>query len=815
MSLLHPQAGWLLLALPLFWWWSRGARRGQRVLRLALLACVVLALSQPSALLPGGSAPQVIVVDQQTRMAVTQREQAAVLARSVLAAHPQAVVLQRGGTPLALGLAADRQVVLGAGQAASLTQSLESALALLPARGGAITVIGDAVAADAHTARVEDALRRREVVLNSVTIPTAPRAPFVVAAQAAPVRAGEAVALRVELEGEGSDLVLAASSGGRVLARSEPFAVQGRRVMTLRLPGQAEGFVPVQLSLTAAGATQTFDTEIAVQPPRRLLYVQGEQQQGAERLRTLLGRGLQVETTSVAGLGAMPDFAGRDLVMLDDVPAAQLSAALQQRLLHAVQAQGLGLFFSGGEAAFGDGRYSEQPLAQALPVRMAPQQRNEQPSVALAIVVDTSGSMRGRPLHLAKQVARLAVRRLTAADSVGVVEFYGGRQWVAPMQPARNIPEIERAISRLQAQGATEMLYAALEEAYYGLKNTPARYKHLVVLSDGGVESDRYQQLIRRIAQTHVSVSSVLVGGDTSGEATMALWARLGQGRFYAVRDEFSTVELDFKQPQQKPEPAYHRGTVALDGDVTAPWWRGARSAPPALAGYASTTARAEAETWLRTADGAPLLSSWQYGAGRVSALMTEPVGAGTPPWRAWADYGEWLSRAMGLTAASQARVEVTTQRRFDQLTVQVRTTGDQPQLQLIEPGGARQPVAPLQVVAPGTFVAELPFAAGRTARLEAIAGTDVGRAVDVAGADVLGAGRLSTARGEVLARLVGASGGKAAQADALRAEELPAGRAEGVWTELALAPWLALLGAALYLIELLHRRWPRRRPSA
>lgn len=818
MSFLHPHAGWLLLALPLFWWWSRGVGHVspiQRVLRLVLLGCVVLALSRPSVLLPENRPPQVIVVDQQALLAPPQREQALALAHSLIAAHPAATVLQRGGAPLALGLMPGRQVVLAGEQAASLSQSLEQALALLPAKGGAITVIGAEPAVDAHWARLAEALHRREVVLNTVRLPTVAPAPFVVAALAAPVRAGEAPQLQVELEGRGRDLVLVASSAGHELARSAPFDLQGHRVMTLRLPGQAEGFVPVRLRLASGETAQTYDTEIAVQPPRRLLYVQGEQLQGADRLRTLLGRGFEVKTASTAALAAMPDLDDLDLVMLDDVPAAQLPEALQQRLLHAVGEQGLGLFFSGGDPAFGDGSYSERPLAQGLPVRMQPQQRNEQPSVALAIVVDTSGSMRGRPLQLAKQVARLAVRRLTAADSVGVVEFYGGRQWVAPMQPARNIPEIERAISRLQAQGATEMLYAALEEAYYGLKNTPARYKHLVVLSDGGVESDRYQQLIRRIAQTHVSVSSVLVGGDSSGEATMAMWARLGQGRFYAVRDEFGTVELDFKQPQQKPEPGYHRGSVALDRGVSPPWWRDMNSAPPALAGYASTTARPEADTWLRTADGAPLLSSWQYGAGRVSAMMTEPVGAGTQPWRAWPDYGQWLSRAVGLTAASRMRVAVSLHRRFDQLSVQVRTNGDRPQLRLVEAGGTDDRLPPLQAVAPGLFVVDMPFAASRTARLEAHVGEDVGRAVDVAGSDVLGAGRLSVTRGQALARLVETTGGARVQIDDQRATELPGGRADGVWTALALAPWLAVLAVVLYLIELLYRRWPRRLVSA
>lgn len=836
MSLLHPQVGWLLLVLPLFWWWSRGADPVRRSLRLVLLACVVLALAQPSVLRSGGRAPQVIVVDAQASPTGPGRERVAALVHALVAEHPEATVLQRGGAKLALGLPDERHEVLSGPLAASLSLAVQQALERLPAHGGAITVVGEAAAADAHWDRIAEALRRREVVLNQVTLPTGPRTPFVVAAQAQPARAGERVQLRVDLEGDGQGMVLTASSAGRVLAQSAPFDLHQRQTLTLDLPGQSAGFLPLQLSLGAAGGAdtpktaQTFETEIAVQPPRRVLYVQGTQGQGAQRLQTLVDRSLEVTATTpdrladelahrLAPASQAPGSPGQrgtpDLILLDDVPAAQLTAAVQQRLLRAVGEQGMGLFVSGGEGAFGDGRYSDMPLAQALPVRLKPEQRNEQPSIALAIVVDTSGSMLGRPLQLAKQVARLAVRRLTAADSVGVVEFYGGRQWVAPMQPARNIPEIERAISRLQAQGATEMLYAALEEAYYGLKNTPARYKHLVVLSDGGVESDRYQQLIRRIAQTHVSVSSVLVGGDPSGEAIMAMWARLGQGRFYAVRDEFSTVELDFRQPQQKPEPLYHTGSVGLDPAVTPRWWRDVGSLPPALAGYAAAIGRPEAEHWLRTTDGAPLLSSWHYGAGRVTTFMSEPVGAGTLPWRGWADYGQWLSRALGQTAAAQARVAMTLRRRFDQLEVTVRTAGEVPELRRVGTGAAGAALPPLQPVAPGLFTLELPWAPDRTARLEARVGADTAWAVDVAGSDRLSAGRLSTGRALALGRLVNTSGGRTLPADELRPSQLPSGRSDGVGTPWALWPWLAVLGVVIHFIELLYRRWPRRRTSA
>lgn len=74
-------------------------------------------------------------------------------------------------------------------------------------------------------------------------------------------------------------------------------------------------------------------------------------------------------------------------------------------------------------------------------------------------------------------------------------------------------------------------------------------------------------------------------------------------------------------------------------------WWAGLRMAGlPPLSGYVPTRARPEAETLIATRAGDPILSTWPVGAGRVTALTTEPFGAGTAGWRGWPDYGRWLA---------------------------------------------------------------------------------------------------------------------------------------------------------------------------
>ena len=823
LTFLHPHAAWLLLLLPVFWWWARGrATRTHRALRTAIFACLIAALTQPSLIHRASATTQVIVIDQSERLSPAARAQAqAALTRLIAQASrgQKVAVVQMGGAPVTVK--ADRLVRLDGAQANSLSAALGQALEIAPLDGaGVVSVISDGLSADRHWDRAVDGLMRRGVVVNTIALTPPTRDAFISGVTPDPARAGEAMTVRVDVEGQGRDLTVSLYGGDRLLGTSPVFQTDGVTRLGLAVPGQPAGFSPLRAVLSKGGVVDGSGGEVttiaAVQDPLRVLYLGQRQQGGAAQLQRLVGSGFVIDNRAVETLGDAFDFSAYRAVVLDDVPAARLAPGVQRGMMAAVANRGTGLFYSGGEAAFAPGGYDRSPLAASLPIEIKQEQRTEDPSVALAVVIDTSGSMAGQPLELAKQIARLTVRRLTASDSVGVVEFYGGRQWVAPMQPARNIPELERAIGRVQAQGST-VLYPALEEAYYGLKNTDARYKHILVISDAGVAEGRYQQLIRHIAQDRISLSTVLVGDDPEGEERMSQWARLGRGRYYAAPDEFSLVELNFKQQQQKPEPGYKRGAFPVSLRSAQPWWRDMTiGAIPPLNGYSPVDERRQAETWLRTASGDPVLASWQYGAGRVTALMTEPVGEGAAGWRGWRDYGRWLGRVIGRTADQQPAYALDVKRRFDRLTITAQAMSPgaaTPEIRFVDQDGrdVGDRLTP-EEKAPGLFVVETAFDPNRDALVEVRAGGAVQRAANAAGSDITAPDRLSQLNALPLAQLSRLTNGFHAEdpsgipGDAARAT----GRGDFVATDLW--SWLSILAICLYLIELAYRRWPTRR---
>ena len=166
------------------------------------------------------------------------------------------------------------------------------------------------------------------------------------------------------------------------------------------------------------------------------------------------------------------------------MPADHLPVAAQASLREAVLG-GTGLLVTGAAKSFGPGGYDDAPLSAVLPVTMPQQTQIIDPSTTLVLILDTSGSMSGdQRIDLAKEVARLALAHLKSHDKVGIVEFYGGKRWAAPIQSAGNLSVISRALERLTAGGGTT-LYPAVEEAYFALRNVHTRSKHVLICSDG------------------------------------------------------------------------------------------------------------------------------------------------------------------------------------------------------------------------------------------------------------------------------------------------------------------------------------------
>nr|WP_180166569.1 VWA domain-containing protein [Stenotrophomonas sp. SbOxS2]NYT99420.1 VWA domain-containing protein [Stenotrophomonas sp. SbOxS2] len=802
MVLQSPWAAVLLVLLPLLWWRTARLPRWQPWLRATLLVCVVFALMQPSLLVRGDSPAQVIVLDQRAalpdpyRSALRQRLQQRLAA---IPAGTRITVVQLGGQPLKLEVQSYLRL-----REQSPVEALAAALQQLPASdGGRLLYLGAAGSDDPHWGRVVSALLERGVKVDIDGADAAPSLPRLVDVDVPSARAGGLATARIRVDGTTRGLQVAVLRDDVELVRSAVPDVQGPSTVTLQFAAGSAGFHPLRVVLRdGSGGVErgALSGILAVQDPLPLLYVARDPSAGMH-LQRLLGDGFAVRQQAPEAVDAA-SFTGQDIAVLDGIGVELLPAPAQTALASAVTVDGLGLVFSGGSSAFSglpQDPTSGGPLAQLLPVSGKPHEQLQDPSVALVVIIDSSGSMAGAPMDLAKQIARLAVRRLKPEDRVGVVEFYGARQWSVPIQPARDTADVERAIGRMQAQGGTQ-LFPAIQEAYFGLKNTDARFKHMLVITDAGVEEDNYQRLLRHIAQDRINVSTALVGGG-EGEERMAELANWGRGRFYQVSDDASMVELNLKQPQLQPSPGYRSGRFSVHAIAGQAWWQDdSLLGMPPLQGIATAVPRSGAQLMARAGD-EPFVASWQHGSGRVTSIMTEPLGAGTQGWEAWRGYGHWLSRLLVGTARQQPShaVQVNRDGRSVQVVVEGSDAKAVSQLQLVsvDADGSEKTLS-LQPMSPTLLIANLQ-ARDEMRLLLRGDGTQL-RVTDGNWRDRAG-GPAVLRYSLPLQKLAALSAGVSADAVA-------------GWRVLDLRTWLALLAIGLYLLEVLCRRWAWHTPS-
>ena len=821
---------------------GRARARGHLVLRALVFLMLVLAIAQPVLLTSDTDVYQVVVADYTASVSPEARQiQREAIARLRAGAERRGVTSLvvmgdpgwRGRAdapdPQAFGVTLD---VHDAHSPSALGAALGAAGRRIPEGArGVIHLFSDGLATDRRWAPEVQQLIERGIVVHTYDLGVDERDVYPAGLMTGElVRVGQTARVAVDVAGRATGLrVRLLGPGGTEIATSAPVDSDGRVAVPLTFEPAAAGFLDVTAEVIVPGGqdanprNNTLARSLAVQDPVRVLYL-GERMRGAStRIASLLGRGFDVTDASPMRLDETFDFRAYDLVLLDDRPASLVPAAFQQRLADAVAHHGLGFVFSGGKSAFGTGGYEATPIAEIAPVEFVQRTEKRDPSAALAIIIDTSGSMTGTRMDLAKQVARLAVRRLKAHDRVGIVEFYGNKHWALPLQSAANKIAIDRAIGRMQATGGTVMM-PALEEGFYGLKNVDTRYKHLLVITDAGVESSDYESMIRRIAKDGITVSTVLVGSQANNQLMIDL-ASWGKGRFYSVIDRYNLPELILKQPSTMKLPSYKAGAFAVQSRGGEGWWSDInRRAMPALSGYVETSLRDGADA-LMEIDGSadPLLATWRYGLGRVTALMTEPAGEGTRGWSGWPEYGRLLARVVTRTADDMRLFDYTISRADHVVTVTARRQSRDatllPQAVVLDEQGGAGPSLAFGQDAPGHFSAHLAVDPRAPVRLLAGARQPT-RLISTMADDVAPEQQVDPERGLDLEALAEASGGTYADAAAFMAPETTAspvaqlaapdpGPGSRAWSVFRLGPLLLVLSLMLYLAEIVYRRWP------
>jgi uncharacterized membrane protein len=411
------------------------------------------------------------------------------------------------------------------------------------------------------------------------------------------------------------------------------------------------GFKVFKLEMKVNGAdhfqaNNSFVHSMNVSGKPRILYVEGEMRSRYYLERALKQENFDIETRGPRGIPtSIEELAGFDLVLISDVAAMFMSESQMRLLDQYTREIGGGLIMVGGENSFGPGGYYDTYIERVLPIDFDSEKRRNTPSLALMLVIDKSGSMKGERIELAKDAAKATVEILQKDDKVGVAAFDDGVQPLVRMQSASNRVRILSDISRLRASGGTNIA-SALAYAFEELAITQARLKHIILLTDGNSESGNiFSEVIPALRIENITVSTVAVGAE-SDTTLLRRIAEGGNGRYYYTNDPYNVPRIFTKETStvsrssMVEEPFRPKVTKRAQVLKGIPW-----ESAPYLLGYVSTKAKPEAEVLMVSDYDEPILARWRNGLGKVVVFTSDLKNRWAVEWVRWPGYSKFWAQ--------------------------------------------------------------------------------------------------------------------------------------------------------------------------
>ena len=467
---------------------------------------------------------------------------------------------------------------------------------------------------------------------------------------------GEAFDLKVTLDStRDTEAVLRVFRNNSVVSeRTVQLAAAGENVFVLPQRVEQKGFYTYKAEVEAIQSdvfTQNNAREafaiVAGKP--KTLYLYGDPQPSPAIARVLAEGNFAADIRPAAATPTtLAGYQNYDLVIFDNVAASSLSPAQMKMVQAYVRDLGGGFVMIGGDQSFGPGGYYKTPIEEVLPVSLDVRQKKHFPSLAIALVIDKSGSMLGTKIEMAIEAAAATVDFLSERDSVGVVAFDSDAYEVVPLTKVEDKKAITAQIGTIQALGGTAM-YPGLKMAYDWLQASDAQIKHIIVMSDGQSEPGDFRVIAKSARDAGMTVTTVALGEDAD-IATMKFIADIGGGRFYDADSPDNLPRIFTREAflasrstiiEEPFTPRLMRGTQATAGID----WNGA----PPLGGYVGTAerdpAKSPAITSLISDKDDPVYAVWQYGLGRAAAFTSDAKPRWAAGWMNWSGFGQFWTQ--------------------------------------------------------------------------------------------------------------------------------------------------------------------------
>lgn len=475
---------------------------------------------------------------------------------------------------------------------------------------------------------------------------------------AAPLRTrpGEPFLIETRLAGPSGTAVAAIlSRDGREIGRADTVLRRGGGLLrwTGRMdrPGAAEYEVEIEAAEDAyPGNNRQSQWVEALGAQRVLLITAYPDDPVAPFIRQT---GIEVETVTDPGRLESGSLGGVAAVVLHNVYAPDIPREFLEALPFFVREQGGGLLMVGGKRSFGAGGYFQSPVDELLPVSMELKEEDRRLSVAMAIVMDRSGSMSASAggatkMDLANSGAARAIELLGAMDAVTVFAVDTEAHEIAPLsQVGENRERLLRMVRSIQSAGGGIYVFNGLDAAWRQLRDSPREQRHVILFADAA-DAEQPQgvgKLLREMTERGATVSVIALGTERDPDAPfLEQIAEDGGGRLFFNADATTLPEVFAQETVTVSRSAFLDQPVGVEA---AAGWRELAAAPldwpGQVDGYNLSYLREGAAESLRSTDeyGAPLLAHWQRGAGRVAAVSFPLGGEFSDTVRSWDRMGD------------------------------------------------------------------------------------------------------------------------------------------------------------------------------
>ncbi|MGH8046683.1 MAG: VWA domain-containing protein, partial [Chthoniobacterales bacterium] len=370
----------------------------------------------------------------------------------------------------------------------------------------------------------------------------------------------------------------------------------------------------------------------------------------------LRAQGFEVEVITGTTALDIGRLSGAKAVILNNVPAYRLPPDFLAAIDLFVRVQGGGLLMAGGKFSFGSGGYFGSAIADLLPVSMELRAEQRKLAVAMAIVMDRSGSMGAGvapgviKMDLANEGAARAIGLLGISDAVSVLAVDSEPHAVVPLtELGANRDKITDTVRRITSGGGGIYVYQGLKAGWEELKKATAGQRHLILFADAAdsEEPGDYKKLLEEMTAAGATVSVIGLGTESDSDADfLKNVAARGGGRIFFNADANTLPALFEQETVAVARSAFIDKPVGLQS--TSGWLEIAAKLPdwPAeVDGYNLSYLKPDATAGALAKDeyAAPLVAFWQRGAGRTAAVSFPLGGDFSERIRKWSGYGDFL----------------------------------------------------------------------------------------------------------------------------------------------------------------------------